>query len=394
MWLARTTPVLAGSLARTTPVLAGSLFARCVLASFVLASWGCASTDTKKVATLQQRIKLLAQRNAAQEKQLEHLSNRLFLLEDKVDTSRVAMQRRQKPVHLPVIRIRPESSPSATADVAEAPRPAPQRTATGTTPQRTATGSTPQRTATRPTLSGVKRFGPVVHQPPRQAGYGRTYRAGRRVLSANGYGGKSIVSKSDVEYFGDAARSGPRPTLKLHQDSSSENGNNSNRSGGGSARAPSVAAGINPNSVKEKIPVVPIVKAKRANRLARLTEAMRAYTAALGKYRSGELPLAVAAFKRFIVRYAKHAYADNALYWLGESFYDLKNYRLALKMFRRVVDEYPNGNKAPAALLKMGFSYLKLDETKNARTVLAQVMRIFPDSGVAKLAAKTLGGMR
>jgi tol-pal system protein YbgF len=117
---------------------------------------------------------------------------------------------------------------------------------------------------------------------------------------------------------------------------------------------------------------------------------MRAYQTALSKYRAGKYAHAAEAFRSFVSRYAKHAYTDNALYWLGECFYDMKNYRLALKIFRRVVEDHPTGNKAPDALLKMAYSYLKLKEKANAKTVLAQVVQSFPKSQVARLASQTL----
>jgi len=82
------------------------------------------------------------------------------------------------------------------------------------------------------------------------------------------------------------------------------------------------------------------------------------------------------------------------MYWLGESLYDMKQYRRALKIFRRVVEEYPTGNKAADALLKMAYSYLQLQDKANARTVLAQVLEIFPQSRVAQLASKTLAELQ
>jgi tol-pal system protein YbgF len=143
--------------------------------------------------------------------------------------------------------------------------------------------------------------------------------------------------------------------------------------------------------VTEKLPVRPLPGAEAARRVARgEVVPRRAYEAALALYRSGKMSAAAKSFRRFIARHAGHAYADNALYWLGECFYDMEDYRQALKMFRRVVEEYPDGHKAPDALLKMGYSYLKLNETGNARTILAQLVGSYPDSRVARLASQTL----
>lgn len=39
--------------------------------------------------------------------------------------------------------------------------------------------------------------------------------------------------------------------------------------------------------------------------------------------------------------------ADNALYWVAESYYSEKAYEQALKVFTRTAERYPEGNKAP-----------------------------------------------
>jgi tol-pal system protein YbgF len=322
--------------------------------ALVMASSGCAVGNTARLEKLQKRLTEMSQAQAKRDKQLETLNNRIFLLEDKVDTSRVAIQRRRRrPMRLPVVRIRPEDTQDP------APSPVARR------------DSSPQ--------AGRRHVSPPG-----------TVRIAGRTSS----GGRSLVGAEDVEYSGAAAKSkGPRPVLKLS---------------GPSLAAPAPVAsaprrrrtppGPDPTKVKEKLPVVPVAKGRVARALARAkpgsTLAMRVYKKALTSYRSGRYSAAASAFRSFVGRYTKHAYADNALYWLGECFYDLKNFRLASKMFRRVVEQYPNGNKAPAALLKLGFSYLKLKEKKNARTVLAQVVEIFPRSGVARLATRELARLK
>ena len=186
-----------------------------------------------------------------------------------------------------------------------------------------------------------------------------------------------MVARRSVVYDGDAGREGPRPVLRLHESSA-----------GGTGSA--TLSGPDPAEVREKLPVVPIPR--RPVRVASAADLrpMQDYQSALAKYRSGEYAAAAEAFRDFFHRYAKHAYADNALYWLAECSYDLKNYRLALKFFRQVVEQYPSGNKAPDALLKMGYCYVQMKDRKNARTILGQVLASYPRSEVAKLASEAM----
>jgi tol-pal system protein YbgF len=82
--------------------------------------------------------------------------------------------------------------------------------------------------------------------------------------------------------------------------------------------------------------------------------------------------------------------ADNAQYWLGECYYDRKDYASAVREFRRVVEHYPTGNKVPDALLKVGFTYLALGSMEAGRQTLVQVQRSYPRHEAAQLAAARL----
>jgi tol-pal system protein YbgF len=103
---------------------------------------------------------------------------------------------------------------------------------------------------------------------------------------------------------------------------------------------------------------------------------------------------AVAAFQRFLERWPAHDYADNAQYWLGEAHYDHRDYKVALLEFRKVVQKYPAGNKAPDALLKVGYCYANLGDAGSAKDVLSQVVDIYPKTDAARLAVKRLEELR
>lgn len=303
-----------------------------------VAAAGCASTSGGEIGQLRQKIDEMAQKHASSEKRIEDLNNRIFLLEDKVDTSKVAMERLGPAPSLPVIRIKPPEAAEAAGSYDD--------------------DSSDEGTG---------------DDPPRRR-----------------HGGSTVVEDRAVALSGQATKTGgTRPILRLYGSASSSGGSTSPSRSSGRVQAP--LPGPDPAAVTDRLAVVPMPRRRLARAMARSSVVpMRDYNDALSQYRSGKYTAAAAAFRTFVGRYNKHAYADNAMYWLGECFYDMKNFRLALKMFRQVVENYPSGNKAPDALLKMAFSYIKLKETANARTVLAQVVQSFPKSQVANLASKTL----
>lgn len=111
------------------------------------------------------------------------------------------------------------------------------------------------------------------------------------------------------------------------------------------------------------------------------------YYAALREGRHAE---AVAGFRNFVERFPNHGHADNAQYWLGEAFYDQRQFRSAAVEFKKVADKFPEGNKVPDSLLKLGYCHAQLGENKAAKKALRRVIREFPSSNPAALAARKL----
>jgi tol-pal system protein YbgF len=114
------------------------------------------------------------------------------------------------------------------------------------------------------------------------------------------------------------------------------------------------------------------------------------YKRSLEALRSGRHVEAAAGFREFVKAHPNHDFADNAQYWLGECYYDQKDYPMAMREFRRVVEKYPTGNKVPDALLKVGFAHLALGSTEAGRQTLEQVVRSYPRHEAASLATAKL----
>ena len=187
----------------------------------------------------------------------------------------------------------------------------------------------------------------------------------------------SIVDQQAVVYAGRAKKSGPRPVLRLYGSSSD-------------GRVAGTRVEPRPIQVAHKLAVVPIPKRKVGVAAARSDGALEQYRKALADYHAGRFAPAIAAFRSFSKQHADHQYADNALYWLGECYYDTRKYNEAKATFRKVIEQYPRGNKVPDSLLKLALCYLKLGEQRNARSVLQQVVETFPTSNVARLAKDRL----
>ena len=95
-------------------------------------------------------------------------------------------------------------------------------------------------------------------------------------------------------------------------------------------------------------------------------------------------------FEEFIKLYPGSANADNARFWIADSYYRDKWYEKAILEYQKVIEKYPKGNKVPAALLKQGFAFSNLGEKANARLLLKELIKKYPSSHEAKIAEDKL----
>jgi tol-pal system protein YbgF len=99
-------------------------------------------------------------------------------------------------------------------------------------------------------------------------------------------------------------------------------------------------------------------------------------------------------FQSFLGAYPNSEYADNAQYWLGESYYVTRNYDIALEAFQGLLSNFPDSPKVADGLLKIGYTHYELKQWDQARAALIQVQEQYPDTTVARLAGSRLRSMK
>lgn len=118
------------------------------------------------------------------------------------------------------------------------------------------------------------------------------------------------------------------------------------------------------------------------------------YRAAYEELRVGRYEAAVEGFRNLLEAHPEGDLADNAQYWIGESYYVTRQYDLALREFEKVVRDYPESPKAADAQLKMGFVHYNRREFGQARANLSAVLEKWPDTPAARLAQSHLRRMQ
>ena len=127
---------------------------------------------------------------------------------------------------------------------------------------------------------------------------------------------------------------------------------------------------------------------------ARVPSEEEIYSRAKQAYDQGNTAQARKGFEELIQRYPSSANADNAQFWIGETFFREKSYEKAILEYQKVIEKYPKGNKVPGALLKQGYAFLALGDKVNSRLILEEVVRKYPQAPEAKLASDKLKEIR
>ncbi len=95
-------------------------------------------------------------------------------------------------------------------------------------------------------------------------------------------------------------------------------------------------------------------------------------------------------FENFINKYPESDNADNARFWIADSYYAEKWFEKAILEYQKVLESYPDSNKLAASRLKQGYAFAELGETANARLILKELIKKHPDSNEAKYATEKL----
>ena len=120
----------------------------------------------------------------------------------------------------------------------------------------------------------------------------------------------------------------------------------------------------------------------------------RSYEGALALFRDAKYTDAIAGFKNFLKTYPASTLAANAQYWIGYSYYALKDYKTSLAHQQKLVATYPDSPKVPDALLNVATNQIELDDMAAARKTLKDLVAKYPGTPAAKLAARRLTAIK
>jgi len=116
------------------------------------------------------------------------------------------------------------------------------------------------------------------------------------------------------------------------------------------------------------------------------TDSKTAYDACYKLFKNGQYAKARGEFQKFLKQHPNTTYSDNALFWIGETWYIEEKYEKAIVEYEKVIKGFPTGDKVPDALLKQGMSFQKLGDKASAKIVYQQIIKKYPQTNQAKAA--------
>jgi len=120
----------------------------------------------------------------------------------------------------------------------------------------------------------------------------------------------------------------------------------------------------------------------------------RAYEAAQNQRRIGNYPSAIVAFQGFIAQYPKSPLAPRAQYWIGDSYFNMRDFKNAIASQQKLIKSYPDSSTVADALLNIASSQMELGDTASARRTMDGLVSRYPLSEAAEKAKRRLATLR
>lgn len=114
------------------------------------------------------------------------------------------------------------------------------------------------------------------------------------------------------------------------------------------------------------------------------------YRRGLDLYRQGQPEQAVQQFREFLRASPKSELADDAQYWIGESYYSLGDYNRAIIELNEVLLKYPQGDAVPGALLALATAFANSGDKIDARLILQKLIDSHGDTEEGRVGRQQL----
>ena len=122
-------------------------------------------------------------------------------------------------------------------------------------------------------------------------------------------------------------------------------------------------------------------------------EEQSSWDTAMAQVKQNNFQSAIRALDVFVGRYPLSVYAADAQFWLGNSYYAVKDFAAAITAHQFLMEHYPDSPHIPDALLNIAACQVELGNIKDARDTLVRITLDYPDSETARVAKSRLDAL-
>lgn len=119
----------------------------------------------------------------------------------------------------------------------------------------------------------------------------------------------------------------------------------------------------------------------------------RLYDLAWADYTAGNYDLAVEGFSGYVRSFPRSEFADNAQYYIGESYYQRGKLAEAVEAFGRVISSYPGSDVTGQAYYKRGLCFERLNQPDRAREAYEYLVKTLGETDAGRLAKQRLDAL-
>ncbi|WP_028841582.1 tol-pal system protein YbgF [Thermodesulfobacterium hveragerdense] len=120
-----------------------------------------------------------------------------------------------------------------------------------------------------------------------------------------------------------------------------------------------------------------------------LTE-VEVYNQAFDLYQQKKWDEAIKAFKQYLQKYPKGKFLAQSHYWLGEIYYNKKDYEDAILSYQKVIESSASPALKASAMYKQALSFKNLGDKDASTILLKRIIKLYPKSKEAQEAKKLL----
>jgi tol-pal system protein YbgF len=134
------------------------------------------------------------------------------------------------------------------------------------------------------------------------------------------------------------------------------------------------------SSVVEGAPVAPVAV---ASDMVATDAENSAYQEAFNMFKIGRFKGAISKFKSFIENYPTSKLLPSSHYWIGNSYYAMRDFKRAIYVQQELVKDFPDSAKVPDAMLNIASSQKEINFTTASQKTLKDLIAKYPISEAA-----------